>query len=263
MESFLYKETDGRLDAIKRIADVSTFAVFRPIKTEYGDQTYIKSSIVAPLYIGDIFHGTINLDSISSDAFSEEDEKIMSFIKANVEIALANYRMNLDNLRLARYDSLSGLYNRQYFQELYNLSKEKALRYNEKMYLAIFDIDKFKYVNDTFGHLAGDAVLQYFAKKLSGLVRKSDLVGRYGGDEFLCLFYNADTEALAKRLETFAGDLKNNPVTISGTQFVCTFCVGISSFGEDGTEFSDLFNAADIRMYKAKSDRRAASNGKS
>ena len=119
------------------------------------------------------------------------------------------------------------------------------------MYLAIFDIDKFKYVNDTFGHLAGDAVLQYFAKKLSGLVRKSDLVGRYGGDEFLCLFYNADTEALAKRLETFAGDLKNNPVTISGTQFVCTFCVGISSFGEDGTEFSDLFNAADIRMYTA------------
>lgn len=148
-------------------------------------------------------------------------------------------------------DALTGVYSRAYLQQRLQEEVERAGRYNESFSLVMVDIDYYKSVNDAFGHSRGDKVLVEFARRLQSIVRSSDLIFRYGGDEFVLLLPNTKNDSavsLAQRvmnkinLEPFEGD---PPLGVS-------ISIGVATFPEDGQQAETLFDEADQRQYEAK-----------
>lgn len=150
--------------------------------------------------------------------------------------------------RQATTDTLTGVYNRHKFNELLDREVQEALRYQHTLSLIMFDIDHFKKVNDTYGHIAGDVVLKEVAGLVSENIRKVDIFARWGGEEFLILSPNnafTSAQQLAEKLRTQIENNKFNcPVTVT-----CSF--GLTQF-EEGDTIDSLIKRADYALYLAK-----------
>ena len=160
----------------------------------------------------------------------------------------AEERMNY----LANYDGLTGIANRSYLMRHLDMLIERAKRGGEKFALMLFDIDKFKMINDTYGHIAGDLVLKNTAKKSKGMIRKTDFIARLGGDEFVIIqtFLESENDACAlasKILKEFERPMKTND-----TDLEISLSIGISIFPKDAKGRDKLINYADKAMYTAK-----------
>lgn len=251
-ELFLYKAVGKELNRIAKVDDLKVFGDYFKIDTVSGKDTYIRSTISAPIYIKNQLFGVINVDSTEIGAFDEDDIKLMSFIKSNVEIAISNQLLFEEKAFLSRYDHLTSLYNRHYFEEIFEHIVERASRYNEKFNLVVFDLNDLKRTNDEYGHIAGDALLRYFSESCRSLIRKSDILARYGGDEFVGIFYNCSQEKLRRRIDGHLKQLFDMPLKHKEREIVCSYSYGISEFGNDGMDLGELFKIADDRMYQNK-----------
>lgn len=152
----------------------------------------------------------------------------------------------------ANYDSLTDLPNRNLFTDRMERAIKHGKRSNKPFALMVIDLDRFKWINDTMGHRAGDKILQETAERLKTSVRKSDTVARLGGDEFTIILpdlnHGGEAEIIAKKIFTeFSRPslIENNEIYISGS-------IGISVFPEDGEQADTLFKHADSAMYLAK-----------
>lgn len=154
-------------------------------------------------------------------------------------------------LRLANRDSLTGLYNRRRFQE--ELERHLELARHNKVHGAVLfmDLDLFKYVNDTLGHLAGDRVLVRVAELIQRQLRPTDLAARHGGDEFAILMPFTGREAVEIAHSILRG-LQEQPITAEGRSITVTGSAGIAFFPEHGLTAETLVARADMAMYKAK-----------
>ncbi|MEU7905428.1 GGDEF domain-containing protein [Actinoplanes sp. NPDC049118] len=163
--------------------------------------------------------------------------------------------------RLAVTDPLTGLYNRRFFQEMLKLESERSAQSGRPMAVVILDIDHFKRVNDRYGHPAGDAVLVHVADRLRQTVRGSDIVARFGGEEFVCLLTGADEAAALELAERLRGALCRVPVDIGpGRAVSVTASVGLAATpaeaGRTTVDPDHLVAEADRALYEAKSNGR-------
>jgi diguanylate cyclase (GGDEF)-like protein len=153
---------------------------------------------------------------------------------------------------LARYDSLTGLPNRNMFLGELDRTVARARRHGTSFAVCFIDLDRFKSINDTLGHDAGDKLLMGMATRLRGAVRDSDLVARLGGDEFVVVLEGdacaANLSAVAHKLLAAIGE----PMTIEGCSFLVTGSVGIGLYPVDGEDAATLLKHADAAMYLAK-----------
>jgi diguanylate cyclase (GGDEF)-like protein/PAS domain S-box-containing protein len=153
---------------------------------------------------------------------------------------------------LARFDSLTGLPNRNMFLGELDRAIARARRHDAPFALYFIDLDRFKTVNDTLGHDAGDELLKVMATRLRGAVRENDLVARLGGDEFVVLLEGdtgaVDLTTIARKLLAAIGE----PLTLHGHNFLVTGSIGIGLFPSDGTDAATLLKHADAAMYLAK-----------
>lgn len=155
---------------------------------------------------------------------------------------------------MAYYDHLTGLANRTLFTDKLKQAIEEA-KTNERFVAIIFmDLDGFKMINDTMGHSGGDKLLKIVAKNLTQILRKTDIVARFGGDEFLLLINNIEdlksiTDVANKIMDTF-----KKPAIIGKHEFFVTGSAGIAVYPLDGKDSETLIKNADIAMYKAKAD---------
>lgn len=151
--------------------------------------------------------------------------------------------------RDATVDPLTGLANRRHFLEHLTSEISRSRRYSSTFVLGIFDVDDFKQINDTLGHAAGDRVLKEVSRIFQGMVRDSDMVARWGGEEIVLLMPETPKRGavvLADRIrERIKRKLAARKVTVSG---------GIASYPSDGKEESELFTFADRALYRAKSE---------
>lgn len=251
-ELFLYKAVGKTLDSIAKIDDLIQYGDYHKISTIDGEDAFIRSTISAPIYIKGRFFGVVNVDSTVVNAFDDDDLKLMEFVKNNVEIAISNQLLYEEKAFLSRYDSLTSLYNRHYFDEVFEHVKERALRYNERFNLVVFDLNDLKRTNDEYGHIAGDELLKYFSESCRKLIRKSDILARYGGDEFVGIFFNCSQERLRRRIDGHLKHMSDNPITIKNKELTCSYSYGISVFGDEGSSLHELFKVADDRMYENK-----------
>lgn len=151
----------------------------------------------------------------------------------------------------SKYDPLTQLGNRSLFDEHGNAALNRAKQHNSRLGILFIDLDGFKPINDTYGHQAGDYVLQEVGKRLSGSLRSTDLVVRQGGDEFLVLLeggsvYNAFV--IAQKLM----DILREPIEFEGNILSISASIGISRYPEHGYDLDSLIEKADAAMYHAK-----------
>jgi diguanylate cyclase (GGDEF)-like protein/PAS domain S-box-containing protein len=158
---------------------------------------------------------------------------------------------------LAHHDALTGLLNRNAFMERLDALMTSGRAGDAKGALLFIDLDHFKRVNDSLGHLAGDVLLQTLAQRLTGLLRSSDVVARFGGDEFMVLLPGAlplvDVQEVAQKLLAALGA----PVTLEGRAISVTPSVGIALYPQHAATPADLVKHADAAMYEAKRQGRA------
>jgi diguanylate cyclase (GGDEF)-like protein len=155
---------------------------------------------------------------------------------------------------LAYHDGLTGLPNRSLFSKLLSQSISEAHRYNRQLAVAFLDLDRFKQINDTLGHEAGDQLLQEVAVRLKDCVRESDTVARLGGDEFVVLLPELSDGAYAATVAQKILLLVAKAFTLIGQEFRVTASIGISTYPQDGLDEQTLTKNADIAMYQAKAE---------
>lgn len=153
---------------------------------------------------------------------------------------------------LADHDPLTGLFNRRRFQSELDRILSESKRYSRSGALLFFDLDQFKYVNDTRGHHAGDALLKLVASQLSRLVRSTDIISRLGGDEFAIVISETDQNGalqVAQKITEYLGDVE---MPILEHAYKVSASIGIALFPEHGGSVQELLSNADLAMYQAK-----------
>ncbi len=154
--------------------------------------------------------------------------------------------------RMATHDELTGLANRTLFRERVSQAIGRAQRYGETFSILLFDLDRFKEINDTCGHPAGDAVLKEAARRLSLCVREHDTVARLGGDEFAILQTKARTDEEVTQLAQRIIKTIRVPFELNGAEIILATSIGIALAPRDGADYEQLIKKADQALYQAK-----------
>jgi diguanylate cyclase (GGDEF)-like protein len=197
--------------------------------------------------------GALALYHAESAALRRVDPDLVRICADLAAIAIETRRAAERIWHLAHHDELTSLPNRLHFNDQLEHALLRAKRNGEPVGVLFLDIDRFKVINDTFGHSAGDAVLCQIAKRFLGCMRKTDTLARVGGDEFIVLVEHfkesSDLAGFAQKLLEVAADA----VTINGQECHLSGSIGISIYPDDGQDGAALLKNADIAMYRAKS----------
>jgi len=255
---FLFEKTEGRYDGAKIIDNVQTFNRESGITREVEQKLIkagvvdIKTTISVPIFVDGKLYGFINLDSKVENAFNKESLLIAEIFVGKASQVIKNHLMLQEIIQLSQYDALTGVLNRRYFEEILKNSIQKGMRYKEQFLVVMFDLNGLKKVNDTYGHLAGDGLLSYFANYMKSNIRKADLFARYGGDEFVGVFYGTNVDDLEKYFEKATNYFSNNLYQYESNFIECSYSYGIAKFATEATSYDKLIEIADDRMYKYK-----------
>ena len=187
---------------------------------------------------------------------NEISRLIMMLTASALSLALVSRSQRL--LQMATSDPLTGLFNRGYAEDRFAIELSRARRYGQVLTLAVIDADRFKALNDTHGHAAGDFVLKKIGALLRDSFRQSDTTARYGGEEFVVLLPETDMAAARCKVESLRELVAATPIQLGpqAQSVQITISAGLASFPDDGEDASDLFAAADQRMFRAKREGR-------
>jgi len=177
------------------------------------------------------------------------EKEVLARIKLHLK--LREYEKELE--KLAFYDSLTKLYNRRYFDEIIPKLLKIAKRNHKIISIIMLDIDFFKKVNDNYGHLTGDKILQFLSSKLLSLTRESDIVIRFGGEEFIILLPNTEIAGAKKLAEKIRKEIENSVVTTENIKFTISLGVTEIQMGEKTNKF---LKRVDDSLYEAKNSGR-------
>jgi len=250
--SFLYRYSEGLMDRIVKIGNLQIDDHFYNVTNFVGKEIVIKSHLAAPIYLKGQLYGMICLDSLIPEAYDDNDIESMEFIRSNIQIAIGNQLQYIEKAQLAMFDQLTGMYNRHYFLEHFEMVKNRAIRYDEKFQMILFDIDDLKVINDQYGHSVGDQAILKITHQLQKNTRKSDMIARYGGDEFIGVFFSTTAEDLIIKYDSISSELDNDPIKIGSNSIIMRFSYGIVEYPTDGQTLDALFELADVRMYTNK-----------
>ena len=206
-----------------------------------------------PILYRDNLLGIIVLNCLDGDISHE----LLFSLAGQAGVAIQNARMFTKINIMATTDGLTGLYNRRYFFELAEKEFAKYVRYGDALSICMVDIDHFKKINDTYGHVIGDEVLRHLAKNLTEVLRDYDVVGRYGGEEFAVLFPGTSLETATKVAERIRTTIENAVVkTEEFGDIRYTLSIGVSTFTKDVKAIIRVFEEADKGLYEAKNSGR-------
>jgi len=211
-------------------------------------------SLSAPIILENTIYGVLCLDSRSTSAFNKDDIRMMEYFTSEMAIVIKNSRLIKKAIQLSKFDSLTNIHNRHFFEEIARMAFEEASRYKGQLHIVLFDLDNFKNVNDSYGHACGDKVLQKFSSTISNSIRGSDVFARFGGDEFIALFRNSNTENVEKRIVEIKKELDISPLKTKNDEYKIKFSYGIAGFPDEGGSFQELVKSADTNMYKNKEE---------
>ena len=162
----------------------------------------------------------------------------------------ANYHEEI--YRLMTMDALTLTHNRRYFNEALEREYQRSLRYHRSLSLVLFDIDHFKQINDTYGHVAGDSVLRQLALVVKPRLRQQDVLARVGGEEFAVLLPEVEPAGARVAAEKVRRLVESARFVVDDKEFGCTVSVGIAGFEPQMGSPQNLYDAADKNLYEAK-----------
>jgi diguanylate cyclase (GGDEF)-like protein len=210
------------------------------------------SLLVLPLLVHDRALGTLVLGSQRRGAFGDSVRPTLEVLASHVAVSLANARMLKRLEELATLDGLTGLLNKRALTELGTQKLKSATRFKKPLSLMVCDIDHFKKVNDTYGHDIGDLVIKGFGEVLRRVKRDTDIVGRFGGEEFVIACEETDDRGAAQLAERIRTELEATTFHSDQGQVKVTCSVGVAPFPAAGETWEALFKAADEALYVSK-----------
>jgi two-component system, cell cycle response regulator len=197
-------------------------------------------------------------DPLGSAAFEDDDQVTLQAFARHAAVAVNNVRQHEETQRLSLTDPLTGLWNYRSLQESLHREVERASRFGRMLCVLVLDLDRFKEINDNYGHPAGDIVLAEFARRIRRALREVDLAFRQGGEEFAVLLPETDAfggETVAQRL----GDaVRTTPIRLdppgdeAGASVSVTVSIGVAVYPDHGATAQHVLDAADAALYAAK-----------
>ncbi len=238
------------------VADASSDARAAPIMESYLKPNGITALLGAPFRQGYRVRGIILHEyTEGSREWTRDEASFSSSLADFVALAMTAYdrRQAEEKLRqLANYDRLTGLPNRSLFMDRMAQSLTKARRAKQRVALLFIDVDRFKGINDSLGHQAGDLVLRTIGKRLINCVRSADTVARLGGDEFTVIIEECESVEMITNVCDRILAAAMEPILLGQTEANLSCSIGISLFPNDGKDVELLLQNADSAMYKAK-----------
>ena len=229
------------------------------ISCYHYDNAVIEGQICIPLTAQGELIGLITLYSVDSnfkERLTETSRLALSFAD-HIALSLSNIRLREKLQQQSIIDSLTGLYNRRYFDESMKIELSRAERKNQSLSLLIVDIDHFKKFNDTYGHDVGDIVLQEVSGVLKQNVRASDIACRMGGEEFAIIMPDSTTKIAHERAETIRKKIQKIVLKNAGKQIdPITSSIGIATYPDHANTTKQLIESTDMALYAAKNQGR-------
>lgn len=211
----------------------------------------IRSWMVIPLLTNDFGIGTLNLDSYSKDAFTAEDQYIGELFAAQVSVAIENSIKFMESEKHAKIDSLTGLLTRRQMLQLSKNELELFDPIDHPLSIILFDIDNFKEINDTRGHLIGDQILKNVADLCLLNMRQKDIFSRFGGDEFIVIMPDSNLEEGKLLADRLCQSIASHEFEVAGINLKITASFGVTSFLPEDTLDCAIIRA-DKGLYSAK-----------
>lgn len=216
----------------------------------------VKSFICVPIITKNRKFGLILIEQDFSNAFDEDKVRLLTVIGQQVGMAMENAELYQKMHELAIRDSLTGAYNRLYFHQKLEEALAKAKIENRELSVVMFDIDYFKRINDTYGHLFGDIVLKSLSDIVKGLIGSPDVFARIGGEEFIILLPDKSLIKAIEMVENLREKISTTAIEDGTINTLITMSFGISNFPVDSSSINDLLRNADNALYKAKNSGR-------
>jgi len=212
----------------------------------------IRAFLGIPLILRGEVIGVLSVQASHQDAYNANQIRLVETIAQQTSIAMDNAKLFERMQEMAITDSLTGLYNRRYFYMVLDNEFERAKRYQTPLSLIMIDIDHFKKVNDKFGHLVGDDVLRSMSEICMKLLRQSDNMFRYGGEEFMIILPGTKQEEAFNVAERIRIIIEEAVIKTKKGNVKTTLSIGVSEYGESHSEPSEFIESADRTMYEAK-----------
>ncbi|MBE0685957.1 MAG: diguanylate cyclase [Anaerolineaceae bacterium] len=219
----------------------------------FYDGGVVHSVIAAPLIIGKKLLGVIGIARTTSLApFSEKDQNLLFLFGQQAAIAIKNAELFQKVQKLTKLDSLTGAYNRRGFDDLCHRELILAKRSNQPQSMLMIDIDFFKKINDQYGHPVGDQILILLSRELQRNLRQTDVLCRYGGEEFAILLPETGLQTATSIAERLRVNVSNYSFEVDKLTLRLTISIGISWMTGNQAELGILLDRADEAMYQAK-----------
>jgi len=197
-------------------------------------------------------YGLLFVSRAAPPDFTEEEHRFLVTFGGTLRQIVGNVILTNRLTELATTDSLTGVSNRRQFDTFLGIEINRASRYNHSVGLAMVDLDDFKQVNDTYGHQAGDYVLTELCRVLKEGLRATEIVSRYGGEEFTVIIPQADYDVARVVGEKIRSLVEKHEFTYDGTRLPVTVSVGVALFPQMSIDAESLVATADRAMYEAK-----------
>lgn len=204
---------------------------------------------------------------VGGEDFDESDLAAVKAFASRAAIAVDNVQQHDEAKRLSHTDPLTGLYNYRHLKDLLRREAHRAARFGRSLAVLVMDLDRFKEVNDTYGHAAGDAILVEFARRVGVEIRGVDLAFRYGGEEFVLLLPETDALGGATLAQRLGSAIRDTPIAAPGghaadsegvVDVAITVSIGVAVYPDHGTSGAKVLEAADDALYAAKAAGRDA-----
>lgn len=219
---------------------------------EFPETFAIRSAIVAPLILRSEVLGTLSLESTRPNGFVEANLQLLVSFGTTATEAIRNAMLYAEVQEYAITDALTSLYNRRGLFELGEREVERAQRFKRPLSVIWIDADHFKEVNDTYGHQIGDQVLRALSERFRAGSRRMDILGRYGGDEFVILLLESDLLTAQEVAERLRLSVVSKPFKTEAGEVQVTISLGVTQLTTEVSDLSSLLEAADHAMYEAK-----------
>ncbi len=214
-----------------------------------------ESLVMLPLVAKGEAIGLVELEARRPVVLDERTLELVTTMANEAAIVLENARLYADARRLADHDPLTDCYNHRAFHQRLAEELLRAGRGRRPLALLMLDLDGFKLVNDTLGHPFGDRVLAWVARVIRGVLRGSDILARYGGDEFAVILPDSDRRAAERTAERIVEALAERPFESNGGPVPIGISIGIATYPANGRSGAELIAAADAALYARKRDR--------
>ena len=250
------KLTDNRITPLLLNGDLHPFHPMLP----KGQLNFIRSLAISPISLQGEVIGSLNQADFSPLRYRPGmDTQLLEQLAVKVSICLSNVIAHERLKWMAVRDPLTGVLNRRVMETVLNREFRRAQRYKSALSLVFIDLDDFKMINDRFGHECGDALLKHVAGQLGAITRDSDVVARYGGDEFVIILPGTPGQEANKLLQRLQQHFRDKPIRYKEKVMAASISFGIASMADcNVADPESLLRVADTMLYNVKKIKKSA-----